>query len=205
MKSNKTLITIGVIIVALFLLIVPTCSTYNSMVTLSEEVDQSWAEVENQYQRRHDLIPNLVNTVKGYAEHESSTLTRVTDARAGIAPVDTAGVMKAASKALNAPDPNAYASAMQELNRQFSIYVNAVHEAYPDLKANENFADLQAQLEGTENRVETARNNYTESVQKYNTQVRHFPGNIVAGMFGFSPKQQFQAERGAEKAPEVKF
>lgn len=177
------------------------------MVTLDEAAEQSWAEVENQYQRRHDLIPNLVNTVKGYAEHESTTLQNVTDARTGNRNVlaDTAQLMQAASEALNAPDANTYASALNNLNRQFGIYVNAVHEAYPDLKANENFLDLQTQLEGTENRVEKARHDYTEVVKDYNIKVKRFPGNIVAGMFGFEPREQFKAVEGAQKAPEVKF
>lgn len=201
----KKYIPLFIILGVILVLGIPACSSYNSMVTLSEDADQSWAEVENQYQRRYDLIPNLVNTVKGYAAHESSTLQGVTNARAGITPVDTTAVMNAANAALNAPDPNAYANAMRELRSQFSLYVNAVHEAYPDLKANENFLDLQAQLEGTENRVEKARHDYTEAVKAYNIKVKRFPGNIVAGLFGFDPKEQFKADEAAQKAPEVKF
>lgn len=203
--KNKSLIIVGVIVGALLLLAIPTCSSYNSMVELDQQAEQSWAEVENQYQRRFDLIPNLVNTVKGYAEHESKTLQGVTDARAGITPVDTTAVMQAADAALNAPDANAYAEAMRQLKSQFSIYVNAVHEAYPDLKANENFADLQAQLEGTENRVEKARHDYTEAVKNYNVKIKRFPGSIVAGLFGFDEREQFKAAEEAQKAPEVKF
>ncbi len=203
--KNKKIIIISAIIGILLILIVPTCSSYNGMVTLSESTDQRWAEVENQYQRRFDLIPNLVNTVKGYAAHESSTLQEVTNARAGITPIDTTAVMNAANTALNAPDPNAYASAIRDLKSQFSIYVNAVREAYPDLKANENFLDLQAQLEGTENRVEKARHDYTEAVKEYNMKVKRFPGNIVAAIFGFQAKEQFKADAAAQKAPEVQF
>lgn len=205
--KKQPLVIIGIAVVVLLILIVPACSSYNSMVTLDESAEQSWAEVENQYQRRHDLIPNLVSTVKGYAEHESKTLQNVTDARTGNHNVlaDTTELMKAASEALNAPDANTYSSALNNLSRQFGIYVNAVHEAYPDLKANENFLDLQTQLEGTENRVEKARHDYTEAVKEYNVKVKRFPGNIVAGMFGFAPREQFKAVDGAQKAPEVKF
>lgn len=205
--NKKTLITIGIIVGIVLLLIVPAYSSYNGMVTLDEAAEQSWAEVENQYQRRHDLIPNLVNTVKGYAAHESTTLQTVTDARTGNRNVlaDTTELMNAAKEALNAPDANAYSSALSNLNRQFGIYVNAVHEAYPDLKANENFADLQVQLEGTENRVEKARHDYTEAVKEYNIKVKRFPGSLFAGLFGFHPREQFKAVEGAQKAPEVKF
>lgn len=202
---KKGLIATIVVVALLFIFGFSTCSSYNSMVTLNEDCDQSWAEVENQYQRRFDLIPNLVSTVKGYADHEQHTLQGVTNARAGVQPVDTSAVMQAAKEALNAPDANAYAGAMSNLQKQFSIYVNAVHEAYPDLKANENFLDLQVQLEGTENRIETARANYTKAVKAYNLKVRRFPGSIVAGMFGFDPREQFQADAAAQKAPEVKF
>lgn len=181
------------------------CSQYNGMVTSEQEVDKAWAEVQNQYQRRFDLIPNLVETVKGYAKHEQETFQNVTNARAGITPVDTTAVMNAANAALNAPDPNAYASAMRELKSQFSLYVNAVHEAYPDLKANEQFLSLQDQLEGTENRIATYRGYYTEAVKEYNLKVKRFPGNIFASIFGFAPKDQFEAEPQAQTAPKVHF
>lgn len=205
MKSNKTLITIAIIAGIIILLGIPTCSSYNGMVGLKNEAEQKWASVENEYQRRGDLIPNLVATVKGYATHESTTLQGVTNARAGIAPVDTTGVMNAARQAMNAPDANAYATALRDLQSQFSIYVNAVHEAYPDLKANENFMALQDELAGTENRVEKARLDYTKAVKDYNNKVQKFPGSIVAGIFGFESMQQFQAEPGAERAPKVTF
>lgn len=205
MKSNKLIITIAVIAGILLLLVVPTCSTYNSLVTQQEAANASWSEVQNQYQRRFDLIPNLVETVKGYAAHESSTFQNVTNARAGITPPDTTAVMNAANNALGAADPNEYANALSKLNREFSIYVNAVHEAYPDLKANEVFEDLQVQLEGTENRVEKARYDYINTVKDYNIRVKRFPASIVAGLFGFSPMQQYEAVQEAQSAPKVKF
>lgn len=207
MAKNKTAIIIGVIVLALLVLIVPTCSSYNSMVTTGEEADQAWGEVQNQYQRRFDLVPNLVSTVKGYAAHEQQTLQGVTNARVGI-PSDTA-MLDAYSKALAArsTDPaNAeYARAQQELQRQMSIYVNAVHEAYPDLKASQNFQALQDELAGTENRVEKARHDYTNAVKAYNLKVKRFPGSIVASLFGFEPKAQFEAESQAQSAPKVEF
>lgn len=202
MKSYKTLIAVAIV---LFLLCIPTCSTYNSLVSLEESANASWSEVQNQYQRRFDLIPNLVETVKGYAAHESATLQGVTNARAGVTAPDTTAVMNAAQNALGATDPNTYANALSQLKREFSIYVNAVHEAYPDLKANQNFADLQAQLEGTENRVEKARHDYIGTVKDYNVKVKKFPSRIVAMIFGFEPMQQFEADQQAQTAPKVKF
>lgn len=206
MKNNKTLIIIAAIVGILLLLAIPTCSTYNSMVTLNEDAEQSWGEVQNQYQRRFDLIPNLVATVKAYATHESETLQGVTNARAGITPTDTTALMNAANEAMNAPDANAYANALKKLTAEmskFSINVNAVHEAYPELKASENFSRLQDELAGTENRVEMARNKYTQTVKDYNIKIKRFPANIVAGMFGFEPRQQYEAEQAAQKAPNV--
>ncbi|MEF2642470.1 MAG: LemA family protein [Paramuribaculum sp.] len=206
MKNNKTLIIIAAIVGILLLLAIPTCSTYNSMVTLNEDAEQSWGEVQNQYQRRFDLIPNLVATVKAYAKHESETLQGVTNARAGITPTDTTALMNAANEAMNAPDANAYANALKKLTAEmskFSINVNAVHEAYPELKASENFSRLQDELAGTENRVEMARNKYTQTVKDYNIKIKRFPANIVAGMFGFEPRQQYEAEQAAQKAPNV--
>lgn len=171
---------------------------YNSLVEKQNAVDQAWAEVENQYQRRADLIPNLVNTVKGYAAHESSTLENVTKARAAatsitIDPSD-----------LNEETLAKFQQAQGELSGALKSLL-AVTEAYPDLKANENFRDLQAQLEGTENRIATARSRYTEAVNTYNVAIKKFPTNIYASWFGFQPKPQFKAESGAERAPEVKF
>lgn len=175
-----------------------TSCNYNSLVEKQQSVDQAWAQVENQYQRRADLIPNLVNTVKGYSTHEEETLTKVVEARA-----------KATSITLNADDLTEenlakYQAAQNELSGALKSLL-AVTEAYPDLKANENFLNLQAQLEGTENRIATERMRYTETVRDYNTSIKKFPTTIYAGWFGFKEKPQFKAEAGAEKAPEVKF
>ncbi|MDE5903384.1 MAG: LemA family protein [Muribaculaceae bacterium] len=171
---------------------------YNSLVEEQQTVDQAWAEVENQYQRRADLIPNLVNTVKGYSTHEEETLVKVTEARA-----------KATSINIDADNLDEETLAkFQETQNQLTSALKSllsVAEAYPDLKANENFLNLQTQLEGTENRITIARRNYTEAVRDYNTQIKKFPTNIYAGWFGFKAKPQFKAETGAERAPEVKF
>lgn len=171
---------------------------YNSLVEKQQNVEQTWGQVENQYQRRADLIPNLVNTVKGYTSHEENTLVKVTEARA-----------KATSITLdveNLTEENLakYQEAQNELSSALKSLL-AVTEAYPELKANENFLNLQAQLEGTENRIATERQRYTEAVRDYNTSIKKFPTNIYAGWFGFEPKPQFKAEAGAEKAPEVQF
>ena len=171
---------------------------YNSLVDKQKTVDEAWAQVENQYQRRADLIPNLVNTVKGYSTHESETLQKVIEARA-----------KATSVTIDAENLNEetlakYQQAQGELSQALKSLL-AVTEAYPDLKANENFMALQAQLEGTENRISTERKRYTEAVKNYNTAIKKFPTVIYAGWFGFDAKPQFKAEAGAEKAPEVKF
>ena len=211
---NKTLITIACIVGVLLILIVPTCSSYNGMVEKEQNVEQKWAAVQTQYQRRLDLIPNLVNTVKGYAQHESTTLQNVTNARAGIpapqpaaVPSDSA-MMAAYDKALAAGQSgseDAVMKAQQQLQRQAGLYINAVHEAYPDLKANENFMGLQDELTGTENRINFARQEYTQAVNDYNVKIRRFPANIVAGLFGFERKQQYEAEEEAAKAPSVQF
>ncbi len=185
-------------LVALVAMTGMTSCNYNSLVEKQQSVDQSWAEVENQYQRRSDLIPNLVNTVKGYATHEEATLTKVTEARAKATSItiDPAN--------LNEETLAKYQEAQGELSSALKSLL-AVTEAYPDLKANENFMNLQAQLEGTENRVAVARKRYTEAVMDYNTSIKKFPTVIYAGWFGFDAKPQFKAEAGAERAPEVKF
>lgn len=175
-----------------------TSCNYNKIVEKEQNVDQAWAEVENQYQRRADLIPNLVNTVKGYSTHESETFEKVTLARA-----------KATSITIDANDLNEenlakFQEAQNELSQALKSLL-AVTEAYPDLKANENFMNLQTQLEGTENRIATARMRYTENVRDYNTEIKKFPTTIYAGWFGFESKPQFKAEEGAQKAPEVSF
>ena len=171
---------------------------YNSLVEKQQKVDQSWAEVENQYQRRSDLIPNLVNTVKGFATHEEKTLTNVIEARAKATSItiDPAN--------LNEETLARYQEAQGELSGALKSLL-AVTEAYPDLKANENFMNLQAQLEGTENRVSVARKRYTEQVKEYNTAIKKFPTVIYAGWFGFKEKPQFKAEAAAQKAPTVNF
>ncbi len=171
---------------------------YNSLVEKQQDVDQQWAEVENQYQRRSDLIPNLVSTVKGYAAHEEGTFTKVTEARA-----------KATSVTINPEDLNEenlarFQAAQNQLSSALKSLL-AVSEAYPDLKANENFRDLQVQLEGTENRIATARGRYTQAVRDYNTAIKKFPTVIYAGWFGFTPKPQFSADEGASQAPKVEF
>lgn len=189
-----------VIITVLMMSTLSSCN-YNSLVEKEQAVDQAWAQVENQYQRRADLIPNLVNTVKGYAEHESSTLEAVTNARAGLTKAYEA------ANSIENPQENIeqFQQAQSALKGALDIYVNAVREAYPDLKANTNFMALQTELEGTENRISTERKRYTEAVQEYNTSIKKFPTTIYAGWFGFKEKQQFKAEPGAQKAPEVKF
>lgn len=171
---------------------------YNNMVVQSEAVSAQWSQVENVYQRRADLIPNLVNTVKGYADHEKETLEGVIQARA-----------KATSVTIDAGNLTpqsiqAFQQAQQGLSGALSRLM-VVAEKYPDLKANQNFLELQAQLEGTENRIAVERKKFNETTQSYNTNIKLFPKNIFAGMFGFEAKPYFEAQKGSEKAPEVKF
>lgn len=195
MKTVKRIIPLLVAVVLAMSL--QSCD-YNSLVDKQQTVDQAWAEVENQYQRRADLIPNLVNTVKGYAAHESATFEKVTQARAAATSINiNAEQLDEASLAKFQQAQNELTSALKSLL--------AVSEAYPDLKANQNFMALQSQLEGTENRITVARGRYTEAVKKYNTSIKKFPTVIYAGWFGFEAKPQFKAEAGAEKAPEVQF
>lgn len=203
---KKSSITGLVIVVLLLIVGVGACSSYNGMVNLDEEVNQTWANVENQYQRRADLIPNLVNTVKGYAAHESSTLEAVTNARAGLTNAynDARGVSAAEAQA--SPEGfEKFQAAQSRLKGALDIYVNAVREAYPDLKANQNFLDLQTQLEGTENRIATERTRYNEAVKAYNVKIRRFPASLFAGMFGFDQRSMFKAEEGTQHAPKVEF
>ena len=171
---------------------------YNTMVEKEEAVNTAWSNVENQYQRRADLIPNLVNTVKGYASHESETLESVVQARA-----------KATQITLNAEDLTPeklqqYQKAQGEIGSALGRLMR-ITENYPELKANQNFQELQAQLEGTENRISVERRNFNQATQDYNTFIRKFPQNLIANMFGFEKKPYFEAESGNEKAPEVKF
>lgn len=170
----------------------------NSFVDKEETVESAWSQVENVYQRRADLVPNLVATVKGYAEHEQSTLEGVMNARAKATQitVDPAN--------LDAESIKQYQEAQGELGAALSRLI-AVSENYPDLKANENFLTLQAQLEGTENRIATERKKFNDVARDYNATIRKFPGNIVASMFGFDRKPYFEAAEGAEVAPKVEF
>ena len=193
---KKGLIIIGIIVVVAIILYSSFKGTYNSMVTKDEAVSTAWAQVENAYQRRADLIPNLVNTVKGYATHEQGTLEGVVEARA-----------KATAVNINPSDPQALQQFQQSQDQLSSALsrLMVVVEQYPDLKANQNFLDLQAQLEGTENRISVERNKFNVAAQDFNTYIRSFPNNIYASIFKFQPKAYFQAQAGAEKAPEVKF
>lgn len=173
-------------------------SSYNSLVTQEETVGTAWSNVENQYQRRSDLIPNLVNTVKGYAAHEKETFDAVVSARA------KATQMTIDIEDLTPEKIEAYQKAQGAVGSALSRLL-AVTENYPELKANENFKELQAQLEGTENRISVERRKFNETAREYNTNIRRFPKNIVASMFGFEKRPYFEAEEGSEKAPEVKF
>ena len=199
MFKNKALwITIAIIVVLLFAGYSWVKGTYNTMVTQDEGVKTAWSQVENQYQRRMDLIPNLVNTVKGYATHEKETLEGVVSARAEATKttIDPSN--------LNEESMKKFQAAQGELSSALSRLMLVI-ERYPDLKANQNFYELQAQLEGTENRISVERKRFNETAQSYNTYIRSFPTNILAGMFGFQPKAYFSAESGAEKAPKVEF
>lgn len=185
------------VIAAISIILCSSCG-YNSMVEKEEAVNTAWSNVENQYQRRADLIPNLVNTVKGYATHESETLESVVQARA-----------KATQITLNADDLTSerlqqYQKAQGEIGSALGRLMR-ITENYPELKANQNFQELQAQLEGTENRISVERRNFNQATQDYNTYIRKFPHNLIANMFGFEKKPYFEAESGNEKAPEVKF
>ncbi|MFA5729270.1 MAG: LemA family protein, partial [Candidatus Neomarinimicrobiota bacterium] len=187
------------VVVVLLLIIGRVVGIYNSLVTLEEGVNQSWAQVGNQYQRRADLIPNLVETVKGYASHERETLEGVIQARAN------ATSLNVTPEVLN--DPAAFAK-FQQVQGEISTALSrlmAVVENYPNLKANENFLALQSQLEGTENRIAVERQRFNQTVQSFNTRIRQFPTNIFAGMFGFGKKLYFEAQEGAEIAPKVEF
>ena len=199
MSSGTKILIVVVAVIALvtFALV----GRYNRLVTLQEAVDGQWGNVENVYQRRADLIPNLVETVKGYAAHERETLESVIRARAEATKVTN----ELTPEALQ--DPRAlerFQAAQDQLSQALSRLMVVV-ERYPDLKANQNFLDLQAQLEGTENRIAVERRRFNEAARRYNTAIRRFPASLVAGMFGFEKRAYFQAEAGAERAPEVKF
>ena len=194
-KGTISLIVVGVVVV---LLIGGSLTTYNGLVQKDEAVATAWSNVQSQYQRRADLIPNLVNTVKGYAQHESATLEQVVAARA------KATQLTVSADELSPEKMKQLQAAQGELSQALGRLL-MITENYPDLKANENFLDLQAQLEGTENRINESRRLYNESVQTYNVGIRRFPANVVAGMFGFDKRTPFEAEAGAEKASTVEF
>ncbi|MBQ4503397.1 MAG: LemA family protein [Alistipes sp.] len=193
---KKTTILIVAAVVAL--LAVYCVTTYNSLAKASQSVAAAWANVETQYQRRSDLIPNLVNTVKGYAAHESETLESVVAARAAATSITVDGA------SMTAEQFSDYVEAQSKVTSALSRLI-AVAENYPELKANQNFLELQAQLEGTENRIAVERQRYNDIVKSFNNQVVTFPRNIIAGMFGFGAKEFFSAQQGADVAPVVAF
>ena len=192
--KKSTIILIAVIAIAAIWGV----SAYKGLVKMDESVNTAWSNVENQYQRRADLIPNLVNTVKGYAAHEKETLEAVMAARS------KATQMTIDADNLTPEKLQEYQKAQGEIGSALGRLL-AITENYPDLKANQNFMELQAQLEGTENRISVERRNFNEVARTYNTSIRTFPKSILAGMFGFDKRPYFEAEEGANKAPEVKF
>ncbi|HKG69384.1 MAG TPA: LemA family protein [Segetibacter sp.] len=195
---NSKNLTLIVILAAVLILGGCGCGSYNSLVQQDESVKNSWNKVQSDYQRRADLIPNLVNTVKGEANFEQTTLTNVINARA------SATQIRVDPDDLTPEKVQQFQAAQGQLSQSLGRLL-AVAEAYPNLRANDAFRGLQAQLEGTENRIKTARNDFNDAVQTYNTQVRRFPTNIFAGMMGFKQRQGFAAEAGSQRAPEVKF
>ena len=194
-KGVIILIVVAVVVLGIFMWVK---STYNGLVTKQESVESAWSQVENAYQRRADLVPNLVATVKGYAAHEKETLEGVVNARS------KATQMSIDPTKLDEESLKKFQSAQGELGNAIGRLL-MITENYPDLKANENFKELQAQLEGTENRITVERQKFNESAKEYNTQIRHFPANIIAGMFGFDRKPYFEAKEGADEAPKVEF
>lgn len=195
---KKGVIVLIVIVVVVLIGYMMAKSGYNNMVNMRETVQAQWANVENQYQRRADLIPNLVNTVKGYASHESNTLEAATEARS------RATQTRIDFDQLDEQSLSRYNAAQGELSSALGRLL-AISENYPDLKASQNFRDLQVQLEGTENRIATERRKFNEAAQNYNRYIRQFPRNIFASMFGFKPTPYFQAAEGSDRAPQVQF
>ncbi len=193
-KNLGLVITIAIVAIVLIWGV----SGYNGLVSMDEGVQNKWADVETQYQRRADLIPNLVNTVKGYAAHEKETLEGVVKARS------EATSVKVDPENMTAEQMAQYQKAQNGVSSALSKLLLVV-EKYPDLKANQNFLEMQSQLEGTENRITVARRDFNGAAKEYNTAIRKFPKNILAGMFGFEKKAYFEAQEGAEKAPEVQF
>ncbi len=191
-------VTIIIIVAVVAIIAIWAVSGYNSLIGMDENVSNQWANVETQYQRRADLIPNLVNTVKGYAAHEKETLEGVIAARS------QATQIKVDPTDLTPEKLAEYQKAQGQLATALGKLL-AITENYPDLKANQNFLELQAQLEGTENRINVARKNFNDAAKTYNTTIRRFPKNILAGMFGFDKRAYFEAAEGAEQAPQVQF
>ncbi len=187
-----------IILAAVVLLVIAGVSAYNGLVSKEEGVKNAWSNVENQYQRRSDLIPNLVNTVKGYAAHEQETFQSVTEARS------KATQMSVAMDDLTPEKLQAYQEAQGEVGRALGRLL-AISENYPELKANENFKELQAQLEGTENRIAVERRKFNETVRQYNTSIRKFPLNLFAAVFGFEQSAYFEADENSREVPEVAF
>jgi LemA protein len=194
MKKKSTINVIAIVAVVAIWAV----SAYNGLVNLDEGVANKWGDVETQYQRRADLIPNLVNTVKGYAAHEQETLESVVAARS------QATQIKVDPENLTPEKLAEFQKAQGEVTSALGKLL-AITENYPDLKANQNFLELQAQLEGTENRINVARVNFNDATKRYNTAIRRFPKNILAGMFGFEKRSYFEAQDGAETAPQVQF
>ena len=199
-KISKGLIALIIVLVCVLGIFSFYKNTYNSMVSLDEEVSASWAEVQNQYQRRLDLIPNLVSTVKGYAKHESDVFTQVSEARS-----KAGGQINISDEVLNDPDAFARYQQIQDNLGASLQRLLMVTEQYPELKADQNFLALQDQLEGTENRITVARKRYNEAAQSYNSKIRSFPTNLIANMSGFEKKQYFAASAEAQSAPKVEF
>jgi len=191
-------VVIGVIVVIVLLALVGGCNSYNGLVKADVEVQNKWSQVETQYQRRSDLIPNLVSTVKGAAKFEQSTLTAVIEARS------KASQIKVDASQLTPENIAKYQQAQGQVSQALSRLM-VLTENYPDLKATQQFSDLSVALEGTENRIATSRKDFNDAVKSYNLSTRTFPGNIFAGMFGFKEKSAFVAEAGADKAPKVEF
>ncbi|MDD2420178.1 MAG: LemA family protein [Bacteroidia bacterium] len=198
MKLSKSIITLLVIAGVVLVAFIWVKNSYNKMVLQEEQVTTAWSQVENVYQRRADLIPNLVSTVKGYAAHESETLEAVVNARAKATQTNIDPTN------MTAANMEQFQNAQGELSQALSRLMVVV-ERYPDLKANQNFMELQAQLEGTENRITVERQKFNETARLYNTTIRQFPKNMLAGMFGFERKEYFEANEGAENAPVVEF
>lgn len=190
--------SIIIIIAVVAVLVIWAITARNGLVTMDENVSNKWANVETQYQRRSDLIPNLVNTVKGYATHEQSTLEGVVAARS------QATQVKVDPENLTPEAIARYQKAQGEVGSALGRLL-AITENYPDLKANQNFLELQAQLEGTENRINVARKDFNDTAKEYNTAIRRFPNSLLAGIFGFDRRPYFEAQEGAETAPRVEF